>query len=154
MMTAMDKKNWSFLFFYLLASLVALLFMYHEAEGHTPLLTVVRALIAIFGLMSAGYTIYLGAKLEEQIEKFQLQNTVLEGNNRKMTQQLDKFEQLRQDLTKFSEGQGEKFEETFKNVTEMFDSVKETLKDQKQVLKDQRQETMNKFFFDFAFMDG
>merc|ERR1712079_280330 len=43
---------------------------------------------------------------------------------------------------------------TLKNVTEMYEDVKSTLKDQRQTLQDQRLETMNKFFFDFAFQDG
>lgn len=155
---ATDEKNLIWVLFYVLALIVGMLFVYHESckldgEG-TPLTTLFRSFIAVFGLLAAGYTIYLGAKLEEQIEKFSVQNAILEGNNRKMTSHLTKFDELRAQIQQFSEAQGGKFDETFHSVSEMFDNVKVTLQDQKKILKDQRRGTINKLFIDFAFADG
>lgn len=158
---ATNKKNLVWVCFYILALIVGLLFVYHEAEKfdglhgeRTPLTTLFRAFISVFGLLAAGYTIYLGAKLEEQLDKFSLQNTLLEGNNRKMASSLSKFDELRAQMQEFCDAQGGKFEETFQNVSEMFDNVKVTLHDQQDVLKQQRKGNMHKLFFDFAFSDG
>lgn len=152
--TGMNQKNWNWLFLYLLALIVALEIMYHEVEGHTPILTVLTALISIFGLMGAGYQIYLSAKLEEQIQKFELENAKLTRNTLKMTTELDRFSGLRQDLEKFAKNKDDKFDETFNNVTEMFGKLKSTLDIQRQTLADQRLQNNTKFFYDIAFRDG
>merc|ERR1712079_96095 len=136
----MNEKNWSYLWYYVLAMIVSLLFVYHKAEGSTPLLTILRGFLSITGLTGAGYSIYLAGKLQEQVEKFEYENALLEGNNHKMANQLSKFQALQQDLAKFSQGKDEKLEETLKNVTEMYEDVKSTLKDQRQALQDQRTE--------------